>query len=1750
MDTIQGYQVIETLYRSSKSLVYRGRREIDQQPVILKLLQPDNPSPEAIARFRSEYDIAHLLHLDGVVQVYSLETYRHSLLLAMEDCGGESLHRSLQNRVLSLAEFLELGIRIARILGDLHRHHIIHKDINPSNLVWNPATGALQLIDFGIAAVRSRENIIPRNPHVLEGTLAYMSPEQTGRINRAIDYRTDFYSLGVTFYQILCDRLPFETSDPMELVHCHLAKQPISPQDANPEIPAALSDLVMKLLAKNAEDRYQSAEGIQADLQHCWEQLQTAGQIDRFPLAQQDDSERFQLPQKLYGREPEIEQLSTAVERISQSSSSALMVISGAAGGGKSALVQELSQTIAQQRGYFTSGKFEPLVQNTPYAAIVQAFQALLRQLLAENESQIETWRQLLCDALGSNGQVILDVIPEAEWILGEQPSIPNLPPAESSNRFHWVFENFLRVFARPERPLVIFLDDLQWANPASLQLLQVLMSAPHLPLLWIGAYRDSEVEAGHPLLTTLETLRQKGTVVTEIALAPLTIDDIALWVAEMLNCDRATVQPLAALIHQKTEGNPLFIGEFLKSLYQANLIRFDRQQKAWQWDLTQIQATQLSESFIELIETKIRALSISAQQTLAIAACMGNPFNARTLSRLRQQSPEEAIADLREAEQADLIEPMGVLYPSHNGDRSAPVPQWMGRFRHDRIRQVASALLAEPDLPHIHLQIGQQLLEDASPETLEEQVFEIANHLNLGVAGITDRAQKDELARLNLMAGSKAKAAVAYPSALGYLSTGLNLLTQDCWHRDYDLALDLHRATAEAAYLSGRFEEMNRLIAIALHQAKTPLDRVQVYEIQIQAWIAQNNAAQAIAIALQALAELGVEIPAQPSAQDLQMGALQTERALADKTALDLLHLPPMTDPQKLAAMSLISSVCTPTYFTQCPLWQMMVFQKVQLSLNYGNAPGSAFGFADYGMVLCGVEGDFARGYQFSQLASELLPQLQAKEFVPKTLLLINLYLRHWREPLRASLASLEEGYRTGLETGDLEYATFAIAFHDYHSYLAGRELDQIEAEMAEHGAAIAQFKQVVPLYVNQMYRQAVLNLMGRSANPCRLVGESYDEDKRLPQHQADGDRYALFQVCLNKLILGYLFQDYTQAAEQARLGEQLLAAGATGLLAVPTFYFYNALTQLTQFPQATQTEQQQILKAVEQIQTQMQTWAEQAPMNYLHKYHLIEAERCRILGQTAEAADHYDRAIALAKDHAYLNEEALAQELAAKFQLAQDKPKLAQLYLQDARYCYRRWGAIAKVEDLETRYAQFLNSSQTPLSTGRLSTSSTTTSSTASSALDLAAVMQAAQSLSSEIVLERLLAKLMEILIETAGAQKGCLLLETDGQLRLEAEGPTDSDAIAVLQSIPIDDPLATDCVSMAIVNYVSRTRESVVLDDASQDRKFASDPYILQHQPKSVLCAPLLNQGKLTGVVYLENNLAPQTFTSDRLEVIKLLSTQAAISIDNARLYDQLELRVQSRTVELTQANRQLEQLTAELQRSNQELEQFAYIASHDLQEPLRAITSYTQKLAQRYQGQLDERADRYIGFAVDGATRMQQLIQDLLTYSRVGRQKLKPESVDCNAIVQKVLRDLRVAIAESHSAIAVDPLPTLQADPTQLSLLFQNLIGNAIKYRSEEPPQVQVSASQESERWRFSVRDNGIGIESEYCDRIFTIFQRLHTSDEYPGTGLGLAICQKIVENHGGHIWVESKFGEGSTFSFEIPASSTGKERQSE
>ncbi len=1374
MVIIPGYQIVELLYESSSSLIYRGWRDRDRLPVILKLLDR-YPSLKEIARFRLEYEITSNFNLEGVVKAYSLETCSQSLMMVLEDLGGESLSKLRLTCQFSLEELLKLAKAITEILGQIHQQNIVHKDINPSNIVFNPVTKQLKIIDFGISSVLLPDNNTIANSNILEGTLAYISPEQTGRMNRSIDYRTDFYSLGVTLYQLLCDRLPFETTDANELVHCHLAKQPIALYKIKPEIPIVVSDLVLKLLVKNPEKRYQSSWGICADIEECLQQLQNHGEIKTFTLGSRDIGDKFHISQKLYGRDKEIQALLATFARVAENRSE-IVIVSGDSGIGKSALVGEIEAEILQRQGYFITGKFERLNSNIPYYGWICAIQQLVERLLTEPEAEVQIWRDKLLTTLGNNGRVIVDLIPELELIIGKQIAATELPPAEAENRFNLVWQSFIRVFTQPEHPLVIFLDDLQWADRASLNLIQLLMTAlNNRYLLVIGACRTDEVDARHLLSLMLNKLESVAVKLNYIDLNVLSLDDINRLIADTLHCELANSKPLAKLVQEKTAGNPFFINRFLKSLYQKQLIYFEFP-GGWQWNVEslQTQIMQSADNVVDLIIDKLQYLSATTQQILKIAACLGEYFDLKTLVLVNHKSFKDTAIDLLEAVEQGSIVPLvnEYKYLTAYTQEVAEDLQVTYKFIHDRVQQVIYSTIVEIDKKSLHLQIGRSLLQSTTPENLSDKIFTIVNHLNLGMELITEPKQQEELARLNLVAGKKAKSSVAYAAALTYFNMGRKLLGKANCLESSPLTLDLYSSAAEAAYLNGDFEQMQRLTEIVLQQFRNPLDRVVVYSVKIQAYIAQNQFLEAIATARQVLQTLGVKLPEHPSKWDLIWGKFKTQLVLQGKTPTELADLPLMSDPYKLAAMKTIASICTPTYFITPQLWQLMVFQKIQLSLKYGNAPGSPFGYADYGMVLA-VEGNLEASYQFARLALNLLSRLKATEFKPKTFLLVNIYIRHWREHLRETLNPLLEAYQAGLATGDLEYAVFCLVFRFYHSYLVGRELPEIAAEMATYDNAIAQFKLETPLYIYKIYRQVTLNLMGESENPCCLSGESYDESRDLPLHLAKGDRYTIFHLYLNKLILNYLFQDYPQAVADAERTEELLLTGAVGLLLVPVFYFYASLTHLALFSHVSPTQQQQILTKVAANQKKMQTWANHAPMNYLPKFYLVEAEKYRLLGKTSEAIDAYDRALALTKEHQYQQETALTEELTAQFYLDRGKTQIARVYFLDARYSYFLWGATAKVKDLETRYPQLLSS----VPSERLST--TTTSSTRNEVLELATVMKASQALSEEMLLDKLLAKLIQILIENAGAETGCLILETQGKLSIEARGSFESDS-----------------------------------------------------------------------------------------------------------------------------------------------------------------------------------------------------------------------------------------------------------------------------------------------------------------------------------------------------------------------------------
>lgn len=1511
MRNISGYQITEQLYESENSVVYRAYRESDNEPVILKLLKEAYPSPELIAWFTREYEVTRNLNIPGIIKAYALETEQHNWIMVLED-GGESLRRLELVGNFSITDFLKLAIEIAEFLGYIHQQHIMHKDINPANIVFNPTTNQVKLIDFGIATVLSRENPTFLNPNVLEGTLAYMSPEQTGRMNRAMDYRTDFYSLGVTFYELLSGRLPFISEDPLEMVHCHIARQPVAPHEVKPGIPQQISHIILKLMAKNAEDRYQSSYGLKVDLEECLNQWETSGVIDLFPLGQNDLSDRFQIPQKLYGREWETNTLLAAFERVSKGASE-LMLVSGYAGIGKSALVQELYKPITRQRGYFITGKFDQFQRDTPYSAFIQAFRALMRQLLTENEQRIANWRKAILSAVGPNGQIIIEVIPEVELIIGVQPEVVSLGPTESHNRFNLVFQNLITVFTRPEHPLVIFLDDLQWADVASIKLMEQLISALDTRYLFvIGAYRDNEIDAGHPLKLALESLNEAGATVHEIELHPLDVPAVTRLISETLHTTRELALPLSELVVAKTNGNPFFFNEFLKTLYVQELITFNYDEGEWQWDLEQIQAQEMTDNVVELMANKIQQLCEQTQAVMKLASCIGNQFDLTTLALVYEKSPAETARDMAEALTEGLIVPLGDAYKVVGLDVEglAEETNVEYKFAHDRIQQAVYSLIPEREHQEIHWRLGHLLLHHISPDEQEERIFDIVNQMNQGQVYIVDEHEQREVAELNLLAGKKAKSSAAYEPAFRYLRTGVDLLSEERWKHQYDLALELYVEAAESAYLSGNFEEMERLASVVLQQARTVLDKVKVYEVKIRAYIAQSRQLEAVRTALYVLKLLGVVFPEKPDPSDIMHGLQETQLALAGKQKGELLVLPEMTDPYKLAAMRILTNTINATYVAVTELMSLITFKMTNLSVNYGYTSMSAHAYASYGLILCGDVGDIEAGYRFGQLALFLLDRFNAKELKPRTLMVVNNFIRHWKEHARSTLHPLLEAYQSGMEIGDLEFAAIAIYVYSSLSFFTGKPLAKLEQEMASYSEVLARIKQQRALYMNGLYRQVVLNLMGKSDKPFLLNGSSYNEDKMLPLHLEANDRTAIYYVCFNKLILCYLFQEYTQAVEYATMAERY-AKSAVGSLSIVIFHFYDSLARLATYTQVQPAEQASILEKVEANQKKLQQWARHAPMNHLHKWYLVEAEYARVLERDGDAREYYDQAIHFAQENEYINEEALAYELATRFYQEKKLPKIAQAYLRDAIYTYQRWGATAKVRNLENRYPEMIVQTETgfgdPSITKRLATTTrtaaTTTEQNISSILDLPSVMKASQAISGEIVLDALLSKMMRIVIENAGAERGVLILEKGGRWFIEAEGSINQEEVKVLQSIPIeghpDVPLPT-----TLVNYVARTRQNVVLNDASQEGQFTQDDYITNHQPRSMLCAPLLNQGKLVGMFYLENNLTASAFTEDRLEVLNLLSTQVAISIENARLYDNLQASLDAQ-VRLTNA-----------------------------------------------------------------------------------------------------------------------------------------------------------------------------------------------------------------------------------------------------
>jgi predicted ATPase len=1419
--------VLEPLWADADFKLYRGRQHGNPSPVLAVALATDQPSPQSLRRLEHEFSLA--AELDPAWAATPLTFARHEgrTILVLKDPGGEPLARILERdhgQPVDLTRFLGIAIGVTKALSQVHRHSLIHKDIKPANVLADDA-GNVWLTGFGIASQLPHECQVPAPPEIIAGTLAYMAPEQTGRMNRSIDTRSDLYSLGVTLYQMLTGALPFEAADPLEWVHCHIACQPIPPSD-RAAVPELLSSLTVKLLAKNAEERYQTASGLEADLRRCLAEWQSHGRIDPFPLGAHDTSDRLLIPEKLYGREREIDTLLAAFERVVAQGTPELVLVSGYSGVGKSSVVNELHKVLVPPRGLFASGKFDQYKRDIPYTTLAQAFQTLVRQILAKTEKEVAHWRAVLAETVSPNGQLIVNLIPEVEFIIGKQPPVPDLPPQDAKNRFQMVFRRFLGAFARPEHPLALFLDDLQWLDSATLEMLEHLLTDPQVRhVMLVGAYRENEVSPSHPLMRTLEAIRKANARVHEIVLAPLKLDDIARLVADALHCEPDGANPLAQLVCEKTGGNPFFTIQFLTALAEEGLLTFDMDAAAWIWDLARIRAKGYTDNVVDLMVGKLMRLSGTTQNALKQLACLGNVVEIATLTLVSAVSEEEIHTTLWEAARAGLILRLEGSYA----------------FLHDRVQEAAYALMPEAERAAAHLRIGRMLASRTAPQEIEGKIFEIVNQFDRTAALIDLGDERDRVAELNLIAGKRAKTSTAYGSALNYLAAGRALLSPDSWQRQYQLtfALELHQAECE--FLTGELVTADERLSMLSRQASGLTDLAAVTRLRVDLYTTLDRSDRAVEVCLEYLRRIGVPWSPHPSKDDVTQEYEKILRQLGSRPIEELVDLPPMTDPDWRATVDVLTSVLAPAMFTDETLRNLVVCRMTNLSLEHGNSDGSCLAYVWLGMILGPHFGDYRAGFRFGKLGFDLVEKGGRDGFKARVYMSFGRLVIPWTRHVSTGLPLVRRAFDTANRMGDLTYAAFSCNSLITNLLATGDPLDDVQRE-AEHGlefARKARFGFVVDCITGQL--RLIRALRGLTPNFSSFNEAEFNECS-FEQHLEEHPTLAL-PMCwywIRKLQARVYAGAYVSAIEAASKAQDVLWTSPSRF-EVAEYHFYSALARAAHYEAASADERVQHLEALGAHHKQLDVWAENCPENFANRAALVAAEIARIEGRAIDAMHSYEQAIQSAREHGFVQNEALAHEVAARFYLAHGFETIAYAYLRNARNCYDRWGALGKLKQLDALYPHLHGErGPTPL---------TATFGAFVEQLDVGTVVKASQALSSEIVLPKLIETLMRIAVEHAGAERGLLILLRGDAPQIEAEATTGHGRTQVTVRQTAVSP--SDLPQSAL-HFVIRTRERVVLDDASDGTLYSGDEYVRQKRSRSVLCLPIVKQTKLVGAL----------------------------------------------------------------------------------------------------------------------------------------------------------------------------------------------------------------------------------------------------------------------------------------------------------
>ncbi|ARU57937.1 protein kinase/AAA ATPase/GAF sensor-containing signal transduction histidine kinase [Oleiphilus messinensis] len=1734
-----------------------------------------------VSRLWFNRDILSLFDHPNVIKLLDWIDVDQQYWLVMEDITGVELDTfscDFPERQLPLQRFYHIAIQLADALSNIHHQQVIHKDLHPGNIVINRDSNRVQIIDFGLASLLSREQPCLAPPEQLEGMLDYISPEQTGRMNRALDYRTDFYTLGVTLYQLLTGKLPFRAEDALGLIYAHLAVQQRPVHHIRPDIPESLSAIIDKLLAKNAEDRYQSAQGLKFDLEQC-QSLPLSSAGGTFKLAQRDISDRFQIPQTLYGRETEIQGLLNLYQKI-LAGQPQLLTVAGYSGIGKSALVHEIHKPVAAHQGIYISGKFDQFQRNTPYSALKSALQGWFTQVLQRPKEKLDELRGLVLRETGAMARVLIDFMGEFKLLLGDLPALPDLGPKETQIRFHRVFRAFIAAVTTSQ-PWVLFVDDLQWADRGTLNLIPELLLIPQARLLLILAYRDNEVDMVHPLNRMLVSVQRDAKGIagqcTELRLQPLSLGQIRTLLANTLHQSTDVVSPLAALVHHKAGGNPFFTIEFLKTLYRKQLLNFSLEAHRWQWDDREIEREDITDNVVELMLQRMSELPKDTQALMQLASCVGSRFDLAMLACISDKSFPETVDIVWPAlRDGLLVQEGGDWFPglldirsgtddganpearaNVNSDLNPDVGSggqsvarmesgWLQtcKFIHDRMLQAAYESLEVSLCQQTHLKIGRTLYRLCPEGELERNVFDIVEQWNQGIDWITDSDELLLLAKLNCLAAEQAKAASVWQAMLLYAQCGLRLLPECSWQQEYELTLRLNLFEAESHFLLGEIETSEAAYEKLMPFVTGSQMRAIIYCDRLVQAIGAGKWLQGCEYGNLGLRALGFTVPQDEAELKKSIADLASRANLQSvlQQPLKPQDLPNLTDATLLIASRLIANTGQVSYIIDRHLLQTYFFELGwELTYSEGKSEMTPLLLACYANLLT---------FQFRLPEAEAIGRA-CKRFIdyypnaPEMANSLNLLAGvnwYFFSPYSEVIELHELAYELGQQSGEMSRSVISHCNTLFLYVAMGTPLREIQTLARDCDVECRQTQtfSVIPLVSDKLVK-ALIN----SGTPEDLGDEAF------PESLLDKIRDTFHYVYL----LCYRLQLAFWCDDQA-ISEQLSVAVYQRHHRIPKFccyvdYMLHAVLTLLRVERPLSTEEAELLK---DFSHRFEQLAEFNPDNFGHKYQLIEAERLRIAGdQSAKCMRHYEAAIESARTNGFRNYCALAHECYGKYLLSLELIRYGELHLQEALQLYHEWQCGVRVDQLMQAYP-FLTVRQTNTS-GGASPSGTglRSSSSLRQGLDVDSIMKSAQALSSELDLKGLAEKVLEVIMENAGAQFGVWILQRGEASTVEALIDQEAGEREILSHRPV---LECQDLPIALINLTLRTGKVINLQDAATDGAFSADDYLSRKQPKSVLCVPALFRDKQVGVLYLENNISRGAFTDDRLDVIRMLLTQAAISFENAQLFSQLQELNTSLEEKVDQRTAELDKAVDELRVANQELEAFSYSVSHDLRAPLRVMKGFSDVILEDYSSMLPEDGQLLLTRIIDSGQKMTLLIDGLLEMSRVQRRELEYTDVDLSALAQQAVKDMQERFPQRVVASVIQANCHARADQRLAVSILENLIGNAWKYSSKVkaasvsfgqlpagsviPKGVGLVPNECPDGYGiFFVGDNGAGFDMDHAENLFESFKRLHSERDFEGSGIGLATVRRIVEKHGGSIWVEAYVGQGATFYFTLP-----------